>query len=447
MEKLLIVDDEPKVLKALSFLVDGEYRAFTAECSKDALEIFDREQISLVLLDVRLGRENGFDVMKKLLERDPQARIIVMTAFPSIDSSIEAIRAGAFYFISKPIQSEQLMALLNQAAEQVKMSKRIESLEGAARSRIIGESPSMKKLFGLIKQVKDVNANVLITGESGTGKELVAREIHFSGIRKDKPFIALNCAALPENLLESELFGYKKGAFTGAVRDEIGIIRRADRGTLFLDEIGEMDLRLQSKLLRFLQEKEVSPIGGQTHPVDVRIICATNRNMEEEMAAGRFRSDLYYRINVINLCIPPLRERMEDIPYLVSYFISKYNVAFSKTVSGITEEAYGALHGYPFYGNIRELENIIQRAILLSSGNMIEKEDLFLPALYIAKPERTKSGNEGHLPVTANDTLKDMEKKMIAFSLKQNDFNRRRTALALDISERSLQYKIKEYGL
>lgn len=445
MEKLLIVDDEPKVLKALTFLVEGEYQVYTAECSKDALDIFSKEQIALVLLDIRLGREDGFDVMKRLLKLDSQARIIVMTAFPSIDSSIQAIRAGAFYFISKPIQSEQLMALLNQAAEQVKMSRRIVSLEGVARSRIIGESASMRKIFSLIHQVKDVNANVLITGESGTGKELVAREIHFSGIRRDKPFIALNCAALPENLLESELFGYKKGSFTGAVKDEVGIIRRADKGTLFLDEIGEMDLRLQSKLLRFLQEREVSPIGGQAHPVDVRIICATNRNMEEEMAAGRFRSDLYYRINVINLQIPPLRERMEDISKLVPYFINKYNITFNKNVTGITEEAYEALRGYPFYGNVREFENIIQRAILLSSGSMIEKDELFLPSLYMVKQNQAEK--EGYLTVKGSDTLKDMEKKMIAFSLKQNDFNRRRTALALGISERSLQYKIKEYGL
>ena len=445
MEKLLIVDDEPKVLKALTFLAEGEYQVYTAECSKDALDIFSKEQVALVLLDIRLGREDGFDVMKRLLKQDSQARIIVMTAFPSIDSSIQAIRAGAFYFISKPIQSEQLMALLNQAAEQVKMSRRIVSLEGVARSRIIGESASMRKIFGLIHQVKDVNANVLITGESGTGKELVAREIHFSGIRRDKPFIALNCAALPENLLESELFGYKKGSFTGAVKDEVGIIRRADKGTLFLDEIGEMDLRLQSKLLRFLQEREVSPIGGEAHSVDVRIICATNRNMEEEMASGRFRSDLYYRINVINLQIPPLRERMEDISKLVPYFINKYNIAFNKNVTGITEDAYEALRGYPFYGNVREFENIIQRAILLSSGSMIEKDELFLPSIYMVKQNQAEK--EGDLTVKGSDTLKDMEKKMIAFSLKQNGFNRRRTALALEISERSLQYKIKEYGL
>lgn len=445
MEKLLIVDDEPKVLKALTFLAEGEYQVYTAECSKDALDIFSKEQVALVLLDIRLGREDGFDVMKRLLKQDSQARIIVMTAFPTIDSSIQAIRAGAFYFISKPIQSEQLMALLNQAAEQVKMSRRIVSLEGVARSRIIGESASMRKIFGLIHQVKDVNANVLITGESGTGKELVAREIHFSGIRRDKPFIALNCAALPENLLESELFGYKKGSFTGAVKDEVGIIRRADKGTLFLDEIGEMDLRLQSKLLRFLQERVVSPIGGEAHSVDVRIICATNRNMEEEMALGRFRSDLYYRINVINLQIPPLRERMEDISKLAPYFINKYNIAFNKNVTGITEEAYEALRGYPFYGNVREFENIIQRAILLSSGSMIEKDELFLPSLYMVKQNQAEK--EGYLTVKGSDTLKDMEKKMIAFSLKQNDFNRRRTALALEISERSLQYKIKEYGL
>lgn len=447
MEKLLIVDDEPKVLKALTFLSENQYEVYTAECGGKALELFKKENISLVLLDIRLGREDGFDVMKRLLEENSQARIIVMTAFPSIDSSIQAIRAGAFYFISKPIQSEQLLALLNQAAEQVKMTKRIMNLEGAARSRMIGESASMKRIFGLIGQIKDVNANVLITGESGTGKELVAREIHFSSIRRDKPFIAINCAALPENLLESELFGYKKGAFTGAVRDEIGIIRRANHGTLFLDEIGEMDLRLQSKLLRFLQEREVSPIGGEAHPVDVRIICATNRNMEEEMTAGRFRSDLYYRINVINLHIPPLRERMEDIPYLVQYFINKYNAAFNRNVGGLTEEAYEALCGYPFHGNIRECENIIQRAILLSPGTMIEKDALVLPPLCEMKQKERGAGGENGLELTGHGTLKEMEQKMIALALKQNNFNRRRTAVSLGISERTLQYKIKEYGL
>ena len=316
--KLLIVDDETKILRSLKFLLEDRFEIYTCENSSEALEVFKNEKIYLVLLDLRLKEGSGLQLMKKFLQFEPNAIIIIMTAYSTIENSIDAIKSGAYYFITKPIDNDQLILLLNTANEKLQMYQRINSLEGHIRKDIIGESYPIKQINDLINKIKDTNATILITGESGTGKELIAQKIHRTSNRADKPFVTLNCAAMPGELLESELFGYKKGAFTGAYKDEVGVIRRADKGTLLLDEIGEMDLRLQSKLLRFLQEKEVRQIGdSKTNEVDVRIICITNRDLEKEVKAGKFREDLYYRINVINIVAPPLRERMEDLKYYI----------------------------------------------------------------------------------------------------------------------------------
>lgn len=443
MIKILVVDDEKAILKSLTFALEEVYQVYTCATGSGALALMEREQIPLVLMDLRLGKENGIDIMKRMLALNSVAAIIIMTAYSSIENSVEAIRAGAFYFVTKPIQTNHLLLLLEKAAAQISMQETIHDLEDVIRNDLIGDSPQMRETHRLINQVKDTAAGVLITGESGTGKELIARKLHFSSNRREKPFIAINCAALPESLLESELFGYKKGAFTGAVKDEPGIIRKADGGTLFLDEIGEMEPRLQSKLLRFLQEGEVRQIGGDATRVNVRVICATNRNLEQEITVGHFRRDLYYRINVINISATPLRERIDDLNHLVPYFIRKYAAAYGKRVAGISQEAMAQLRRYDFPGNVRECENIMQRAVLLCTGDTITSDALNLQY----RPKVTEEDKEGYIRIYPNETMKEVERKMLMSALKAHAYNRRKTAESLGISERSLQYKIKEYDL
>jgi len=444
--KLLIVDDEAKIVRSLKFLLEDNFEVHTSGNPTEALDIFKKERIYLVLIDLRLKEDSGLDLMEKLLELEPNVIIIIMTAYSTIENSINAIKSGAYYFITKPIDNDQLLLLLNTANEKLKMVQRISHLEGHIKKDIIGESPYIKEVINIINKVKDTDATILITGESGTGKELIAQKIHRSSNRAEKPFVAINCAAMPRDLLESELFGYKKGAFTGASKDEIGIIRRANKGTLLLDEIGELDLRLQSKLLRFLQDKEVRHIGDEkTHKVDVRIICITNRNLKMEVEVGNFREDLYYRINVIDLVAPPLRERIDDLKDLVPYFIDKYNISFNKNVRGIAQEAYEMLSNYSFKGNIRELENIIQRAVLLSTSDYIEPD-----VIHISPQKIINSSNDSiknHIKIYDGENMKEIEKKVIEFTLKNNNKNRKWTADSLGIGERTLRYKIKEYNL
>ena len=444
--KLLIVDDEIKILRSLKFLLEDYYEIYSSDNAAEALDIFTKEKISIVLLDLRLKDESGLDLMKKILHVDPYAIIIIMTAFSTIENSINAIKSGAYYFITKPIENEHLLLLLKTATEKVEMAQKISYLEGHIKKDIIGESEKINNIFSIINKIKDTDATVLITGESGTGKELIAQKIHTSSNRSKKPFIAINCAAMPGELLESELFGYKKGTFTGAYKDEIGIIRKADKGTLFLDEIGEMDLRLQSKILRFIQEKEIRQVGNdKQYKVDVRIICATNKDLKKEVKLGNFREDLYYRINVINIVTPPLRERLDDLKLLVPYFIDKYSISFNKDIKGISEEAYNLLKNHRFEGNVRELENIIQRAVLLNTGDYIELDSLNLIPQKLM--QELRDSTEKYIKIYEGESLKEIEKKVLDFALNNNNKNRKWTAESLGISERSLRYKIKEYDL
>lgn len=444
--KILIVDDEIKILRALKFLLEDTYEVYSSDNIIDAKEIFIREKINLVLLDLQLAEGNGLDLMEDLLSIDSEAAIIIMTAYSTIENSIKAIKAGAFYFITKPIDNDQLLILLDTASEKLSLKKERDILQGHIRKSPIGESDEIKDIKNIINKIKDTDATVLITGESGTGKELIAHTIHSTSNRSAKPFIAINCAAMPSELLESELFGYKKGSFTGAIKDDIGLIRKAQNGSLFLDEIGEMDIRLQSKLLRFIQEKEVRQIGDdKNHPVDIRIICATNRNIEDEIEKGNFREDLYYRINIINIVAPPLRDRIKDLDLLVPYFIDKYRISFNKEIIGIRDDAMKALKNHEFLGNVRELENIIQRAVLLTSSQYIDIDSLNLSN---SKPLKNSIGRgEKFIKINKGETMKEIEKKAIEFTLEMNNQNRRWTAESLGISERSLRYKIKEYGL
>ncbi len=444
--KILIVDDEIKILRALKFLLEDNYKVYTSDNINDAKKIFIEEKINLVLLDLRLSEGSGLILMDELLDINPNAVIIIMTAYSTIENSIKAIKSGAYYFITKPIDNDQLLILLNTASEKLNLKKELDLLQGHLRKTPIGDSKSIRDIKSIIDKIKDTDATVLITGESGTGKELIAQTIHSSSNRSGKPFIAINCAAMPNELLESELFGYKKGSFTGAAKDDIGLIRKAEKGTLFLDEIGEMNIKLQSKLLRFIQEKEIRQIGDEkNYPVDVRIICSTNRNLKEEIKLGNFREDLYYRINVINIVAPPLRERIEDFDLLVPHFIDKYRISYNKGVKGITDDAMNQLKGYDYSGNVRELENIIQRAVLLCGEEYIGADSLNLNNHKIIR--RNDDMSDKHIKIYEGETLENIEQKAIEFALKNNGQNRRWTAESLGISERSLRYKIKEYKL
>lgn len=446
--KVLIVDDEKKITRALKFLLEDEYEVYTSNDYKDALDQFRSNEIYMVLLDLRLDDRNGLDLMSEMLIIRPDAIVIIMTAYSTIENSIKAIKEGAYYFITKPIDKDQLIILLKQGTKKLDMLEKINDLERYVKKDLIGQSTAIENISKIIDKVKDTNATILITGESGTGKELIAQKVHRTSNRKNKPFIAINCAAIPGDLLESELFGYKKGAFTGAYKDEIGIIRRSNEGTLLLDEIGEMDLRLQSKLLRFLQEKTVRQIGSsEIADVDVRVICITNKDLKREVELGNFREDLYYRINVINIEVPPLRERVEDIKPLIEYFITKYNISFNRNVLGITKEAYEELIQYNFSGNIRELENIIQRAVLLSNDEYIESDLFNINLNMINENIDYNMKDSKYIKIFSNDNMIDVERKVIEFSLKNNKQNRKLTAENLGISERSLRYKIKEYKL
>ncbi|WP_315122230.1 sigma-54 dependent transcriptional regulator [uncultured Clostridium sp.] len=449
MYKLLIVDDENSICTSLSFALEDNYNIFTANNEEIAIELVKNNDINIVLLDLRLGESDGMDVLGKLKEIRSEMVIIIMTAFGSIESSVKAMKLGAFYYITKPINIEELYLLLTKGEEYINLNSKIKYLSDQIHEddkyNIIGNSKKIKVVFDLIDRVKDIDTNVMITGESGTGKELVARAIHFQGKRKEKPFHVINCSAIPDNLLESELFGYRKGAFTGAMEDKKGIIELSHEGTLFLDEIGDMDINLQTKLLRVVQDKEIRPIGSaKSISVDVRFVSATNKDVKEEVKNNRFRQDLFYRLNVININLPPLRERKEDISKLVEYFMKKCSIRLDKNIKGITAKALERLEKYNFYGNVRELQNIIERAIVLTEGNYIREEDL---PEEIFKRENIAREETDLIPIFIGEDIKSIEKKVLEYTLKKFQGNRRKTAETLKIGERTLRYKIKEYEL
>ncbi|MEW9095027.1 MAG: sigma-54 dependent transcriptional regulator [Clostridiaceae bacterium] len=447
--KLLIVDDENSICTSLSFALEDDYNIFTANNEERAVELVKNNDINIVLLDLRLGESNGINVLTKLKEIRPEMVIIIMTAFGSIESSVQAMKLGAFYYITKPISIEELYLLLAKVKEYINLNSKIKYLSNQIHEdnkyNIIGSSKRIKLVLDLIDRVKDIDINVLITGESGTGKELVARAVHFQGKRKEKPFYVINCSAIPNNLLESELFGYRKGAFTGAMEDKKGIIELSHEGTLFLDEIGDMDINLQTKLLRVIQDKEIRPIGStKSINVDVRFVSATNKDLKEEVKNNRFRQDLFYRLNVININVPPLREHKEDISKLVENFIKRYSIKLDKNIKGITAEALECLEKYNFYGNVRELQNIIERAIVLTESNYIKEEDL--PEEIFNKENIIREETD-LIPIFVGEDIKSIEKKVLEYTLKKFNGNRRKTAETLKIGERTLRYKIKEYEL
>lgn len=445
-----IIDDEPSICVSLQLALKNLYRVKTFTSSLPALANMEAEGADIVLLDLRLGEENGLEVLERIKRIAPNTEVIMMTAFGSIDTSVNAMQKGAFTYLTKPINIEELKVIMQQASNIRKLNEQIyylsDQLESKSRfDAIIGESAPMQRVYMLIDRVKDIDTNVLITGESGTGKELVARAIHNAGKRYRERFVVVNCAAIPENLLELEFFGYKRGAFTGAMQDKKGKLEQADNGTLFLDEIGDMPLGLQSKLLRALQDKEFTPVGGSTPiKVDTRILAATNRDLPALIAEGRFREDLYYRLNVMEIKLPPLRERQGDIAILGNYLLGKFSAELNKPIRAITPEAKEMLERLPYPGNVRQLANILEYACILCQDGVISKEDF---PEYVTRTDGTGPSGDSIDDYLSSHSLKDIEKRAIEATLQRCGGKRVATAAQLGISKRGLLNKLKEYGV
>ena len=446
-----IIDDEQGICVSLSLALKKDYQVSTFNSAAPALERMKTESCDVVLLDLKLQEEDGMEVLRQIKQEHPDVSVIMMTAFGSIGSSVEAIKAGAYTYLTKPLDLEQLKLFLSQTMEIRKMNEQIRFLSDELRSRqtfqkIVGESDVMQRVYARINQVKDVDASVLITGESGTGKELVARAIHDEGKRKNERFVVVNCAAIPENLLELEFFGYRKGSFTGATQDRKGKLELADKGTIFLDEIGDMPLNLQGKLLRALQEKEFSPVGSsEVRHTDVRVIAATNQDLKAMIAQQKFRQDLYYRLNVVEITMPPLRDRMSDVPLLCAHFLHQSASEMNKDSKGLTPAAQEALMRYSYPGNVRQLANILEYATIISGNGLIDVNDLPDEVAGAPEPQEQPQGlSEEFLATTS---LKELERLAVIATLKKNNGRRDKTADDLGISKRGLLNKIKEYGI
>ncbi len=449
MTTILVVDDEQLQREILKTILSEEgYDVYTASCLEEARKIINEVIPEIILSDLKLGNQNGMEILSSLPEEPFKPAVIVITAFGTISSAVEAIKKGAFDYLTKPLDKEVLLVTVKKAEERMNLIKenlrlRKELYEKFKINGIIGKSRKMLQVLDIVKKVTPTNATVLIYGESGTGKELIAKAIHYNSYRRDKPFIAINCAAIPETLIESELFGYEPGAFTGANTRKIGLIEAADKGTLFLDEIAEIPLATQSKLLRVLQEKEVRRIGGKdTIKVDVRIIAATNKNLSAEVEKNRFREDLYYRLKVITVEIPPLRERKEDIPELVNFFIEKYSREFGKRINGIDNSALDALINYPWPGNIRQLETVIERAIIICEGEKITLKDI-KDELKVSMP---KNVFEIDIP-DEGINYEELEKELLKKALVKSNYVIAKAARLLGMSYKTFWYRLEKFGL
>ncbi len=453
--RVLVVDDDKLILQLLEeFLTRKGFEPTLATDGKEAERIFSSEEFDVVLSDVMMPHLDGMQLLQRIKEKDPEIPVILITAFGEMESAVEAMKNGAYDYIAKPLNFDALELSLKRAAEKFSLVKRNRQLSEVVEKRdhfanIIGSSERMEEVFSLISKVAKSNASILIQGESGTGKELVAQAIHYHSSRKEGPLIAVNCAAIPKELMESELFGHVKGAFTGAIADKRGKFELADGGSIFLDEIGDLDISLQAKILRALQEREFERVGG-TQPirVNIRLIAASNKDLAKAMKDGSFREDLFYRLSVIPLRIPPLRERSEDIPYLAEHFLGKYKRENGKDVKGIDPEAMKALKAYDWPGNVRELENCMERAVVMAEANRIRLSDL--PLVLQSRRVDGSSPPEGESRQEVSWELgrpvRDIEKEYILRTLKEMKGNRTRAAAALGISVRGLHGKLKEYG-
>jgi two-component system nitrogen regulation response regulator NtrX len=452
-QKILVVDDEDSIRTTLAgILEDDGFRVLFANDGVTALDVVKKEMPDLVLLDIWMPRMDGIETLQKLKELYPSLLVIMMSGHGTIETAVKSTKMGAYDFVEKPLSLEKLLLCIRNALGMLRLKDENETLRDLAfRDRqMTGSSPAMVELKEQIKLVAPSNASVLITGENGTGKELVARSIHFHSNRKDKPFVEINCAAIPEELIESELFGHEKGAFTGAVAQKKGKFDLADGGTIFLDEIGDMSLKTQAKVLRILQERKFERVGGnRTIEVDVRIIAATNKVLEEEIRSGAFREDLYYRLNVVPFVVPPLRERREDIPALIEHFLEMFCVREGLERKNITLEALEVLKSGVWPGNVRELKNVVERLVIMSPGKLITVNHI---------PESIVSGEILHEGVAGRlDTALEMhslreareefEKEFILQKLEENGWNISKTAEAIELERSNLHRKIKSYGI
>jgi two-component system response regulator AtoC len=446
-----VVDDEESLRIVLRTLLRRHgYEVETASSGEEALALVDSFGPDFVLTDVRMPKMGGLDLLTTLKAKGNDATVIVMSAYGNMDMAIEAMKTGAYDYVQKPFKPDEVVLALRKAEERELLRRENRALRDEIRkdSRfedILAKSVSMQEIFRTIAKIADYKTTVLISGESGVGKELIARAVHRRSSRRGGPFVPVNCGAIPENLLESELFGHKKGAFTDAIQDRRGLFEEADKGTLFLDEIGELPLGLQVKLLRVLEDERIRRLGETRDiKVDVRIVTATHRDLLAESKAGRFREDLFYRLNVLPIHVPPLRERREDIPLLIEHFVQRNNVRLGTTVRGLDTEARRLLYDYPWHGNVRELENTIERAMVLAEGDQVVAADL---------PERVREARDpvqvqlasGELSV--KKTVRVIEELLIRRALQKTKGNRTRAAEVLEISHRALLYKIKDYQI
>ena len=447
---VLVVDDESSVREVLTdIFADNGFSVKTAVNGQDALKKLDDLHPDVVFMDIRMPEMSGIEALEIINTRGSQIPIILMTAYGSTETTIEAMKLGAFDYLMKPLNIKEVMRVLEKAIEikeliDDNMSEPKKNIE-YKDDQMIGFSPIMQNVYKTIGRVTNTSATVLIRGESGTGKELVARAIHFNSVRKDKPFIKINCASIPENLLESELFGHERGAFTGAVASKSGRFELANKGTLFLDEIGEMSAALQAKLLRVLQEKEFDRLGGtETIKVDVRIIAATNNDLEKSIEEGEFREDLFYRLNVVDIMLPPLRERKEDIPALVDYIVKCCNAEYAKAVTGFSNEATAMLKAYDWPGNVRELKNLCERAVLMSNGPVLTLDDL---PISLKKGSKRLSWLSEIGGESFKEIVSEVEREVIIKALEDNKWNRSAAASALKMNRSSFYAKMKELGI
>jgi DNA-binding NtrC family response regulator len=452
MRSILVVDDEVGARESLKMILKSDYEVLLAKNAEEAFLQIKAHSPDVILLDIILPDLDGLKVLERIKQSDPDIIVIMITATKTVKTAVEAMKLGAYDYVTKPFDVDELRLIISRslstkALEQEVKFRREEMDKSFDFGNIIGKSKSMKEIFKVVKQIADSRSTALIMGESGTGKELISRAIHYNSNRKNYPFVTINCAAIPETLIESELFGHERGAFTNAIEKKLGRFEVGHQGTLFLDEIGELSLATQAKILRFLEEREFNRVGGsKTIKVDVRLITATNKDLNQMIKKGSFREDLYYRINVVPIVIPPLRERKEDIPLLIDHFISKFNVENNKNVKGIVKEAFELMMQYEWPGNIRELENLIERVIALTSNEYIQLNELPLSFKNIPKINGLKESVLNG-KVSFVQAEEEFEREVILDALKKTNYIQSHAAEILGISRRILKYKMDKLGI
>jgi two-component system response regulator PilR (NtrC family) len=453
VEKILVIDNEKSMRDFLAIVLKKEgYLVAAAENGEAAVQRLEKEIFDLVITDLKMPKMGGIELLKNVKEIHPNTVVLVMTAFASTETAIEAMKEGAYDYLTKPFQIEEVKLIIRNALEKKRLKEenfrlKRELKDQSTFSNIVGRSEKMKKVLDLVQKVSDSKSNILIFGESGTGKELIARAIHFNSSRREKPFVTVNCGALPESLLESELFGHMKGSFTGAVANKEGLFEVAHEGSIFLDEIGDTSPSIQVKLLRVLQEKEFRRVGGTKNiRVDVRIIAATNKDLEKAISEGKFREDLYYRLDVIPIYLPPLRERVEDIPLLSDHFLKRFNQSLGKQVNDITAQAMKLLAGHEWRGNVRELENVMERAVALANAPSLTANDFkdYLHRSASWVPIQTDIPAEG---LNLEGLIGKIEKELLLKALEETHWVKKEAAKWLHLDFRSFRYRLNKYGI